>query len=51
MFFSGHMLVQCFAFGFIGNGLFAGGFDFDTIKANSSKIPSEWMSLIILQLW
>jgi NADH-quinone oxidoreductase subunit M len=28
-------------------GLFAGGFDFETIKANVSQIPSQWMTLIV----
>ncbi len=28
-------------------GFFAGGFDFDTIKANAAKIPAEWLPLIV----
>jgi proton-translocating NADH-quinone oxidoreductase chain M len=31
-------------------GFFAGGFDFDTIKANASQIPVQWMSIIIFAL-
>ena len=31
-------------------GFFAGGFDFDTIKANASQIPVRWMSIIIFAL-
>lgn len=31
-------------------GFFAGGFDFDTIRANASQIPVQWMSIIIFAL-
>lgn len=46
-FFWTHVGAVLLLLGLLAMGLFAGGFDFDTIKANSSKIPSEWMSLII----
>jgi NADH-quinone oxidoreductase subunit M len=31
-------------------GFFAGGFDFDTIRANASQIPEQWMSIIVFAL-
>ena len=31
-------------------GFFAGGFDFDTIRANASQIPVQWMSIIVFAL-
>jgi len=34
----------------LGMGFFAGGFDFDTIRANAHLIPQEWLALIIFGL-
>ncbi|MDP9015655.1 MAG: formate hydrogenlyase, partial [Thermoproteota archaeon] len=31
-------------------GFFAGGFDFDTIKANAGNIPAQWLPLIVFAL-
>jgi NADH-quinone oxidoreductase subunit M len=31
-------------------GLFAGGFDYDTVRENVSKIPGQWLVLIIFSL-
>ena len=31
-------------------GFFAGGFDYDTVKSNVSKIPAEWVTIIIFSL-
>jgi len=31
-------------------GLFAGGFDYDTVRENVSKIPAQWLVLIIFSL-
>ena len=31
-------------------GFFAGGFDFDTVKANAGNIPEQWLPLIVFAL-
>jgi len=36
--------------GLLAIGFFSGGFDFDVIKANSSKIPVDWIPLILLSI-
>jgi formate hydrogenlyase subunit 3/multisubunit Na+/H+ antiporter MnhD subunit len=36
--------------GLLAMGFFAGGFDYVTVKENASKIPAEWISLIIFSL-
>lgn len=46
-FFWTHVGAVLLLLGLLAMGLFAGGFDFDTIKENSSKIPSDWMILIV----
>lgn len=46
-FFWTHVGAVLLLLGLLAMGLFAGGFDFDTIKENSSKIPSDWMVLIV----
>ena len=33
-----------------GNGLLCGGFDYDTVRLNVTKIPAQWMSIIIFSL-
>jgi proton-translocating NADH-quinone oxidoreductase chain M len=46
-FFWTHVGAVLLLLGLLAMGLFAGGFDFDTIKANVSQIPSQWMTLIV----
>ncbi len=46
-FFWTHVGAVLLLLGMLAMGLFAGGFDFETIKSNVSKIPSEWMTLIV----
>jgi formate hydrogenlyase subunit 3/multisubunit Na+/H+ antiporter MnhD subunit len=36
--------------GLLAMGFFAGGFDYDTVKSNVTKIPAQWMSIIIFSL-
>jgi NADH-quinone oxidoreductase subunit M len=36
--------------GLLAMGFFAGGFDFDTVKANAANIPGPWLSLIVVSL-
>jgi NADH-quinone oxidoreductase subunit M len=46
-FFWTHVGAVLLLLGLLAMGLFAGGFDFDTIKTNVSKIPQQWMTLIV----
>jgi formate hydrogenlyase subunit 3/multisubunit Na+/H+ antiporter MnhD subunit len=46
-FFWTHVGAVLLLLGMLAMGLFAGGFDFDTIKSNVSTIPSQWMTLIV----
>ena len=46
-FFWTHVGAVLLLLGVLAMGLFAGGFDFETIKSNASKIPSQWMTLIV----
>ena len=46
-FFWTHVGAVLLLLGLLSMGLFAGGFDFETIKANVSNIPSQWMTLIV----
>lgn len=46
-FFWTHVGAVLLLLGVLAMGLFAGGFDFETIKSNTSKIPSQWMTLIV----
>lgn len=46
-FFWTHVGAVLLLLGMLAMGFFAGGFDFETIKANVSKIPSQWMTLIV----
>ena len=46
-FFWTHVGAVLLLLGMLAMGLFAGGFDFETIKTNASKIPSQWMTLIV----
>src|SRR5215218_1772348 len=46
-FFWTHVGAVLLLLGLLAMGLFAGGFDFETIKSNVSKIPPQWMTLIV----
>ena len=45
-----HVGAVILLLGLLAMGFFAGGFDYVTVKENASKIPAEWMSLIIFSL-
>jgi proton-translocating NADH-quinone oxidoreductase chain M len=49
-FFWTHVGAVVLLLALLAMGFFAGGFDFDTIKANASQIPVQWMSIIIFAL-
>jgi proton-translocating NADH-quinone oxidoreductase chain M len=49
-FFWTHVGAVVLLLALLAMGFFAGGFDFDTIKANASHIPVQWMSIIIFAL-
>ena len=49
-FFWTHVGAVVLLLGLLAMGFFAGGFDYDTVKSNVSKIPPEWMSIIIFSL-
>ena len=38
------------ALGLLAMGFFAGGFDFDTVRANAGNIPEQWLPLIVFAL-
>ena len=49
-FFWTHVGAVVLLLALLSMGFFAGGFDFDTIRANASQIPVQWMSIIIFAL-
>jgi proton-translocating NADH-quinone oxidoreductase chain M len=49
-FFWTHVGAGILLLGLLAMGFFAGGFDYVTVKENASKIPVEWISLIIFSL-
>jgi proton-translocating NADH-quinone oxidoreductase chain M len=49
-FFWTHVGAVILLLALLAMGFFAGGFDFDTIRANASQIPVQWMSIIIFAL-
>lgn len=49
-FFWTHVGAVVLLLALLAMGFFAGGFDFDTVKANASQIPVQWMSIIIFAL-
>jgi proton-translocating NADH-quinone oxidoreductase chain M len=49
-FFWTHAGAVVLLLGLLAMGFFAGGFDFDTIKANAGQIPAEWLPLIIFAI-
>jgi proton-translocating NADH-quinone oxidoreductase chain M len=49
-FFWTHVGAVVLLLGLLAMGFFAGGFDYDTVRANVSKIPHEWLVLIVFAL-
>jgi len=49
-FFWTHVGAVVLLLGLLAMGFFAGGFDFDTIKANAANIPAPWLPLIVFAL-
>lgn len=49
-FFWTHVGAVVLLLSLLAMGFFAGGFDFDTIRANAGNIPAEWLSLIVFGL-
>jgi proton-translocating NADH-quinone oxidoreductase chain M len=49
-FFWTHVGAVVLLLGLLAMGFFAGGFDFDTIRANAGNIPSQWLPLIVFSL-
>ena len=49
-FFWTHVGAVVLLLGLLAMGFFAGGFDFDTVKANAGNIPGPWLSLIVVSL-
>src|SRR5919106_1039672 len=49
-FFWTHVGAVVLLIGLLAMGFFAGGFDFDTIKANAGNIPAQWLPLIVFAL-
>src|SRR5918992_1235996 len=49
-FFWTHVGAVVLLLALLSMGFFAGGFGFDTIRANASQIPVQWMSIIVFAL-
>ncbi len=49
-FFWTHVGAVVLLLGLLAMGFFAGGFDFDTIRANAANIPALWLPLIVFSL-
>jgi proton-translocating NADH-quinone oxidoreductase chain M len=49
-FFWTHVGAVVLLLGLLAMGFFAGGFDFDTIRANAGNIPGQWLPLIVFAL-
>jgi proton-translocating NADH-quinone oxidoreductase chain M len=45
-----HVGAVVLLLGLLAMGFFAGGFDYDTVRSNVTKIPAQWMSIIIFSL-
>jgi proton-translocating NADH-quinone oxidoreductase chain M len=45
-----HVGAVVLLLGLLAMGFFAGGFDYDTVRLNVTKIPAQWMSIIIFSL-
>src|ERR671926_363750 len=49
-FFWTHVGAVVLLLGLLAMGFFAGGFDFDTVRANADNIPAQWLPLIVFAL-
>ena len=49
-FFWTHAGAVILLLGLLAMGFFAGGFDFETVKANAGNIPAQWLPLIVFAL-
>jgi proton-translocating NADH-quinone oxidoreductase chain M len=49
-FFWTHVGAVVLLLGLLAMGFFAGGFDYDTVRANVKNIPANWISIIIFSL-
>src|SRR5438093_2982524 len=49
-FFWTHSGAVVMLLGLLAMGFFAGGFDYDTVRANAANIPAQWLPLIIFSL-
>ena len=49
-FFWTHVGAVVLLLGLLAMGFFAGGFDYATVKANVTKIPAQWLSIIVFAL-
>ena len=49
-FFWTHVGAVVLLLGLLAMGFFAGGFDYDTVRAHAGKIPSQWLNIIIFAL-
>jgi NADH-quinone oxidoreductase subunit M len=49
-FFWTHVGAVILLLGLLAMGFFAGGFDFETVKANAGNIPAQWLPLIVFAL-
>jgi proton-translocating NADH-quinone oxidoreductase chain M len=49
-FFWTHSGAVVLLLGLLAMGFFAGGFDFDTVKANAANIPAQWVPLIVFAI-
>src|SRR5512133_3236099 len=49
-FFWTHVGAGVLLLGLLAMGFFAGGFDYSTVKANASKIPVQWLTIIIFAI-
>ena len=49
-FFWTHAGAVILLLGLLAMGFFAGGFDYDTVRANASRIPAQWLGIIIFSL-
>jgi proton-translocating NADH-quinone oxidoreductase chain M len=49
-FFWTHTGAVVLLLGLLAMGFFAGGFDYDTVRANVTKIPDQWLVLIVFAL-
>lgn len=45
-----HVGAAVLLLGLLAMGFFAGGFDYATVKENAAKIPTQWLSLIVVAL-